>query len=236
MCLSKSYHPLLLIKYAKKLQKDELTYSDILSKLGLTKKAAKVCVPIKEINEFIDNVDVNNPRPIIDWKFSTSLNRKAQWIIKDILRNPVLYSFKYKAHKDEALKIISCNKKILKLGNDYVLDIFQILTANRYNGVLIMIYENDYNEAMNLLQHSIKHYRNISSVDGEIRCLLYMAFIELLNYKYNKKSLTYAKEYLNKAKKCSKSKFNPNDLQLYVIINILLITKKIINNIFCKHL
>lgn len=229
MCLSKSYHPLLLIKYAKKLKNDDLTYSDTLSKLGFTKKAANVCISITEINKFIDNIDINSPGPVIDWNISTSLNRKAQWIIKDILKNPIFCSYKLNTHKNDALEIISCNKKILKLGNDYILDIFQNLTANRYNGVLIMLYQNDYNESNNLLHHSIKHYRNISSIDGEIRCLLYMAFVELLNYKYNKnkESLTFAQKYLNKAKKCSKSKLNPNDLQLYFLITILLIFEKL---------
>lgn len=216
-CLTASKMFIEAKKFGKKLDKDNLTKSDIYSKLGFAKKAAQVTMPIEEIDKYLSTANSLNS-VTIDWNISTALNRNAEWIILDILRHPLSFSRKIKQYSPKANIILRCNKKIIELGNDCVLDYFQYLTALRYYGVFLMIFENKYDDAINYLNQALSHYDATSVRDGSIRCKLFLSLVEMLNIKHCENSLKSAKSCLNDVKCCNIKSISPKDLYLYLLL------------------
>lgn len=216
-CLTASKMFIEAKKFGKKLDKDNLTKSDIYSKLGFAKKAAQVTMPIEEIDKYLSTANSLNS-VTIDWNISTALNRNAEWIILDILRHPLSFSRKIKQYSPKANIILRCNKKIIELGNDCVLEYFQYLTALRYYGVFLMIFENKYDDAINYLNQALSHYDATSVRDGSIRCKLFLSLVEMLNIKHCENSLKSAKSCLNDIKCCDIKSISPKDLYLYLLL------------------
>lgn len=223
--LSRDSHFSKAIKFSTKLDKSQLTKSDIYANIGLTRKAAKAALPITEIYDILHNTNWANSNYQIDWTISTALNRNAQWIIIDILRNPFLFKRKQKKHSNLADTIIKSNNIIINLGNDYVLHFIQQLTALRYNGVLLMVFKNKYAPAVSNLKKALDDYASISSIAGIIRCKLYLAFVELSNFKLNKdsNSINTAQLYLNDIYANYSKTMNLHDKYIYILLKIYLI-------------
>lgn len=209
-------------KFANQLTDDNLTKSDKYIKNLRIKKAASVCMPLLQVKKFLTKIDCNSTIQKIDWQQSGSLNRNALWIIFDILKSPITTSRKITKHYNDAQIITECNNIIIDLGGSFVVDFTQIITAMRYNGILSMIYENNYEKAVLFLKKSAFLYKDISSMDGVVRCNLYLAFIEWINYKrnHNTQSLDNAKEYLNNTKVFLRFSIKSVDAFLYIILKL----------------
>lgn len=208
--------------FFKSLYKDSLTKSDMYAKMGFIKKAAAVCGKLSTAEECLAHFDGERISPPIDWQISSTLNRNAQWIVVDILKSPIRFHRKISKHKNDAILIMKCNKIIINLGGNNVLDFFQIITAMRYNGVLSMIYENKYDYAVTSLKDAMSYYKDTSSVTGVIRCTIYLAYVEWLNYKRNKDihSLEKAKDLLIQVKSQNKIYMQLTDKRLYAMLKI----------------
>ena len=219
ICLANSGN----IKAAKRFQSrldkyNPLVISDIYSKHNKIKKAAKQGSSLEEIFQFLNHFSKEN---IIDWNISTPLNRKAQWILIDLLKSPITYRYKKHKYNKDAISIIECNNMILEYGNDYVQEFIQIINAWRYNGVLIMIYKNDFSQAENLLLKALYNYREISNIDGMTSTKLYLAYINLLNYYFNKEENSYilCVNYLNEIEQLLQSNHDKEQILIYHFIN-----------------
>lgn len=88
ICLSQTSNYYKTTRFSKKLNNSNLTKSDILSKLWQSKRAAKVTISPFDVFDILNETDWINSNYQIDWNISTALNRNAEWIIIDILRNP----------------------------------------------------------------------------------------------------------------------------------------------------
>lgn len=219
-------------RFSKKLNDDNLTKSDIYAKFGLTKKAAQVTMPVEKVYEHLSTL--NNPTSAtIDWNISTALNRNADWIILDILRHPQLFQRKLEEHSKKAGIIIKCNKKIIDLGNDCVLDFLQYLTALRYYGVLLMILENKYDDSIQYLKQALFHYDAISIRSGSIKCKLFLSLVEILNIKNDKNSLQTAESHLDDVKYYNVKSINPANLYLYLLLKVYYCFRKNAESLKC---
>lgn len=116
------------------------------------------------------------------------------------------------------------NAIIINLGNDFVTDFIQQLTALRYNGILLMLFENKYDLALTNLNQALYHYNAISSIAGVIRCKLYLTFVELINFKINNatSSLNQANLLLDEIHNQHYITINPKDKYLYILLKIYL--------------
>ncbi len=179
---------------------------------------------IAEIYSILHNTNWAKSNYQIGWPISTALNRNAQWIIIDILQSPFLFKIKQKKYSKLADTIMECNNIIINLGNDYVLDFIQQLTALRYNGVLLMVFKNEYALAIRNLKKALDDYAAISSIAGVIRCKLYLAFIEMSNFKINKdsNSLNIAKSYLDDVNTHYSKIMKSSDKHIYILLKIYL--------------
>ncbi|MCM1179273.1 MAG: SIR2 family protein [Clostridium sp.] len=224
ICLSRDSNFSNAINFSTKLDNSQLTKSDIYANIGLTKKAARAALPVTEIYNILHNTNWANSNYQIDWTISTALNRNAQWIIIDILRNPFLFKIKQKRYSKLADTIIKCNNIIINLGNDYVLNFIQQLTALRYNGVLLMVFKNKYAPAIRNLKKALDDYTAISSIAGIIRCKLYLAFVELSNFRINKdsNSLNAAQSYLSDIHAHYSKIMKSRDKYIYILLKIYL--------------
>lgn len=224
ICLSQDSNFSKAIYFSTKLDNSQLTKSDIYANIGLAKKAAKATMSIFEIYSILHNTNWAKSNYQIGWPISTALNRNVQWMIIDILRTPFLFKIKQKKYSKLANTIIECNNIIINLGNDYVLDFIQQLTALRYNGVLLMVFKNEYVPAKRNLNKALDNYAAISSSSGIIRCKLYLAFVELCNFKINKDSdsLNAAQSYLNDIHAKYSTIMKSNDKYIYILLKIYL--------------
>lgn len=224
ICLSQASNYYRATRFSKKLNNSNLTKSDILSKLWQPKRAAKVTISPFDIFDILNNTDWINSNYQIDWNISTALNRNAEWIIIDILKNPLLFKIKQKKHSKMADIIIKSNNIIINLGNNFVLDFIQQLTALRYKGILLMLFENKYDLAITNLNQALYHYNAISSIAGVIRCKLYLTFVELVNFKINNftPSLNQAKLFLDDIRNQYQHTINSKDKYLYILLKIYL--------------
>lgn len=224
ICLSQDSNYYKATRFSKKLNNSNLTKSDILSKLWQPKRAAKVTISPFDVFDILNETNWINSNYQIDWNISTALNRNAEWIIIDILKNPFLFKIKQKKHSKMADIIMKSNNIIINLGNDFVLDFIQQLTALRYNGVLLMLFDNKYDLALTNLNQALYHYDAISSISGVIRCKLYLTFVELINFKINKftPSLNQAKLLLDNIHNQYQQTINPKDKYLYILLKIYL--------------
>lgn len=224
ICLSRNSKLSKSISFSSKLDNSQLTKSDIYANMGLIKKSAKATMSISEVYSILHNTNWAKSIFQIGWPISTALNRNAQWIIIDILRNPFLFKIKQKKYSKLANTIIKCNNIIITLGNDYVLEFIQQLTALRYNGVLLMVFKNKYAPAIRNLKKALDEYTAISSIAGIVRCKLYLAFVELINFKINKDStsLNTAQSYLNNIHTHYSKTMKPNDKKIYILLKIYL--------------
>lgn len=219
ICLSQSADFGKSLKFIKNMRYNNLAKSDLYAKLGLTKKAAKATIAIIEANKILRETDWLSSNNKIDWNISTSLNRNAEWIILDILRSPMFLNAKINKHSKTAKIIIQSNNIIINLGNDFVLDFIQQLTALRYNGILLMLFKNNYDLARNYLNQAIYHYDAISSIDGVISCKLYLVIVEIINFKINNftPSLKQAKLLLENIRNHYQI-MTPKEKYLYIIL------------------
>lgn len=96
ICLSKDSKFSKSIIFSTKLDNSQLTKSDIYANMGLIKKSAKATMSISEVYSILHNTNWAKSNFQIGWPISTALNRNAQWIIIDILRNPFLFKIKKK--------------------------------------------------------------------------------------------------------------------------------------------
>lgn len=224
ICLSQTSNYYKATRFSKKLNNSNLTKSDILSKLWQSKRAAKVTISPFDVFDILNETDWINSNYQIDWNISTALNRNAEWIIIDILRNPFLFKIKQKKHSKMADIIMGSNAIIINLGNDFVTDFIQQLTALRYNGILLMLFENKYDLALTNLNQALYHYNAISSIAGVIRCKLYLTFVELINFKINNatSSLNQANLLLDEIHNQHYITINPKDKYLYILLKIYL--------------
>lgn len=224
ICLSQTSNYYKTTRFSKKLNNSNLTKSDILSKLWQSKRAAKVTISPFDVFDILNETDWINSNYQIDWNISTALNRNAEWIIIDILRNPFLFKIKQKKHSKMADIIMESNAIIINLGNDFVTDFIQQLTALRYNGILLMLFENKYDLALTNLNQALYHYNAISSIAGVIRCKLYLTFVELINFKINNatSSLNQANLLLDEIHNQHYITINPKDKYLYILLKIYL--------------
>lgn len=220
ICLSQSADFGKALRFIKNIRYNNLAKSDMYSKLWFTKKAAKATISIPQANKTLTETNWLSSNKKVDWNISTSLNRNAEWIILDILKNPIFLNVKIKKHFKTAMLIIESNNIIIKLGNDFVLDFVQQLTALRYNGILLMLFENEYDLACNYLNRALYHYDAISSITGVIRCKLYLTIVEMFNFKMNNVtfSLKQAKLLLEDIQSHYQQVINPKDKYLYNIL------------------
>lgn len=87
-----------------------------------------------------------------------------------------------------------------------------------------MVFKNKYALAIKNLKKALDEYTAISSIAGIIRCKLYLAFVELINFKINKDStsLNTAQSYLNNIHTHYSETMKPNDKKIYILLKIYL--------------
>lgn len=216
-------------KFSDLLAKSDLLRSDVMA----SKSAAfSFLFAWLDINKYLKqaNIKIRN-KEIIDWKISTPINRAIYFVLCFIALSPMNVKICMRFVESKSRRILYTVEKMLESGSSYFLDIRQMYVGYINSSFLELLFNQNYDKAINYIYKARYNYSEISNISGIINSFLFeIVYYEFLYFNnVNQIYKTNIKKTIDKVRQIIKIEGYENKYNSFIYI-IEKLDNKINNN------